>query len=143
MYSKTIKILLFFVVLCSVPCVAQSSDDEQKQRESMEKKAQEVLDDRIQLFISDLNADDFQKEIIKQKLQSYYEKQKVLFMDATLKSYQRDESLNSLNATYFSDIKKMVSEDTMDKIQIFILDAGTTLEKQNKKKRKNKRKKDK
>ena len=142
MYSKTIKIVLFFVVLCAIPCAAQSTDEEQKIRAAYEDKVQANLNERIQTFLSELNADDFQKEIIKQKLEAYYEKKKVIFMDASLKYYERDENVNALDASHFSDIQNMLSEDTMEKIQMFIKDAGETMEKQKKKKKKNKRKKD-
>lgn len=142
MYSRSIKVLLFFVVLWTIPCAAQTSDDEQKQRQAYEEKVQESLNERIHTFLSDLDADEFQKEIIKQKLESYYEKKKDIFMNASLKYYERDEQVTSLDTSHFSDIKNMVSEVTMDKILLFIKDAGATLEKQNKKKKKNKRKKD-
>jgi hypothetical protein len=139
MFSKTIKALLFLSLLLAIPCTAQTTDDAQKARENYEQKVLEEVNNRIQTFTTNLEVDEFQKEIIKQKLQSYYARKKELFVDGSLKYYERDEKVNALNLTHFSDISNMISEDTMDKIQLFIQDAGSTLEKQNKKKKKKKK----
>jgi lipase chaperone LimK len=139
MFSKTIKALLFLSLLLAIPCTAQTTDDAQKARENYEQKVLEEVNNRIQTFTTNLEVDEFQKEIIKQKLQSYYARKKELFVDGSLKYYERDEKVNALNLTHFSDISNMISEDTMDKIQLFIQDAGSTLEKQNKKKKKKNR----
>lgn len=137
------KIALFSFLLFSMAAVGQSNEDLEKQRAEYEKKAKEELDERIQLFTTDLKVDDFQKEIIKQKLQSYYEERKKIYLDATLKYFERDEQLEALKTSHFSDIKDMLSEDTMSQIQSFISDTGTSFkEKKRKNKRKNKKKKD-
>lgn len=140
MFSKTIKAFLILTLLIVIPSTAQTTDDAQKARENYEQKVHEEVNNRIQTFITNLEIDDFQKEIIKQKLQSYYTRKKEIFIDGSLKYYERDAKINELNITHFSDISNMITEDTMDKIQLFILDAGSTLEKQNKKKKKKNRK---
>jgi agmatine/peptidylarginine deiminase len=142
MYLKTVKVMLLFFLFCAIPCVGQTKEDAQKQREELEAKAIENFNERVKTFLSDLTVDDFQKEIIKQKLESYYAKKKIIYTDGSLKYYERDEKLNSLDNYHFDDIKNMITEDKMDQIQVFIKDAGTTLEKQKKKKKKNKRNKD-
>jgi lipase chaperone LimK len=139
MFTKTIKALVLLSLLLAIPCTAQTTDDAQKARENYEQKVLEEVNNRIQTFTTNLEVDEFQKEIIKQKLQSYYARKKELFVDGSLKYYERDEKVNALNLTHFSDISNMISEDTMDKIQLFIQDAGSTLEKQNKKKKKKNR----
>ncbi|MEZ4792322.1 MAG: hypothetical protein R2783_02240 [Gelidibacter sp.] len=141
MFFRVSKIAMLLFMIFSFSSIAQSKDDAQKQREAYEKKAQEELDERIQTFISDLNADDFQKEIIKQKLDSYFEEKKAIYMNNSLKYYERDEQLLTLDNSHFTDIKEMVSDDTMKQIQLFIKDAGTTLNKQKKKNKKRKNKK--
>lgn len=143
MFSKTIKAVLLFFVFCMIPCAAQTAEEAEKQRELYEEKTLESIDEHIQEFLSDLKIDEFQKEILKLKLDSYYEKRKAFFMDGSLKYYERDEKLDLLNTSHFSDIKNMFSEETMSQIQIFITDVGATLEKQKKKKKKNKKNKQK
>ncbi len=140
MIKNIIRFILLLFLFGSMSTIAQNSDDAQKQREEFEQQALEKLNERIQMFLATLEIDDFQKEIIKQKLDSYYNKKKVIFMDRSLKYYERDERLMALDNNHFLDIKNMISEDTMNQIQLFIKDAGTTLEKEKKKNEKRKRK---
>lgn len=140
MIKNNIRFILLLFLFGSMSTIAQNSDDAQKQREEFEQQALEKLNERIQMFLATLEIDDFQKEIIKQKLDSYYNKKKVIFMDRSLKYYERDERLMALDNNHFLDIKNMISEDTMNQIQLFIKDAGTTLEKEKKKNEKRKRK---
>ena len=143
MFFRICKISLVYFMLFSLGSTAQSNDDAEKQRAEYEKKIKEELDERIQLFTTDLTIDDFQKEIIKQKLHSYYEERKKLYLEPSLKYFERDEQLIALKESHFYDIKDMISEDTMSKIQNFISDTGTSLKEQKKKeKKKNKKKKD-
>lgn len=143
MFFRIFKITLFSFLLISMSGFAQSNDEVEKQQAEFEKKAKEELDSRIQIFTADLKVDDFQKEIIKQKLESYYEAQKKILMDVSLKYYERDEQLSALKNSHFSDIGEMISDETMAQIQSFIVDAGTSLKaKKKKEKKKNKKKKD-
>jgi lipase chaperone LimK len=117
---------------------AQRNDDAEKQRAEYEKKVQEEMTERIQIFADGLNVDDFQKEIIKQKMHSFYDERKSIYMDASLKYFERDEQLKALEYSHFSDIKEMISEETMSKIQSFIKDAGSSIKNEKKKKKKKK-----
>ena len=139
MFFRNFKIFLLLALVCSISSLAQTQDEAQKQREEYEKKIQEKLEERIQTFVVELNVDDFQKEIIKQKLHSYYKEQRVIYMNTSLKYFQRDEQLATLNNSHFADIKNMISDETMDQIQVFIKDVGATLDKQKKKNKKTKK----
>ncbi|MCK7590490.1 hypothetical protein M0G43_07900 [Subsaxibacter sp. CAU 1640] len=139
MFFRICKIALLFLIF-STPVLSQTQDDVEKQRAEYEKKALEELEKRVQTFVFDLKADDFQKEIIKQKLYSYFEKKKELYLNQDLKYFERDEQLLVLNNSHFTDLKQMVSEETMEQINTFIKDAGTTLAKQKKKEKKKKKK---
>ncbi|MGJ8594046.1 MAG: hypothetical protein ACSHXF_15965 [Aquaticitalea sp.] len=143
MVLKLSKIILLFFMLLSVAGIAQTQDEAEKQRQEYEEKAQEQLEKITQGFISDLKVDDFQKEIIKQKIYSYFEERKKLFLDPSLRYFERDEKLNLLTESHFSDIQNLISDETMDKIQSFVKDGGEELKKEKKKdKRKNRKKKD-
>lgn len=133
--------LLFF--LCQIPTIAQTQEEIEKQQQEFEQKALEQLNIRIKTFLADQPIDDFQKEIIKQKLISYYQAKKVIYMNRTLKYYERDEQVLRLDNSHFLDIENMITENTMDQIELFIKDAGATLEKESKKKKKKKKKKEK
>lgn len=140
MFLRICKITLLLIAFNSISVSAQNSDAE-KQRAEYEKKVQEEMDSRILEFVSELQVDDFQKEIIKQKIYSYYEERKKIYYNQELKYFERDEQLSTLTNTYFLDIKDIIPEDTMEHIQSFIKDGGAELKKQ-KKKNKKKTKKD-
>ncbi|HNU60517.1 MAG TPA: hypothetical protein PKI08_11290, partial [Aquaticitalea sp.] len=97
MFLKYCRLSFFIALLISAPIFAQDADiDSDKQREQYEKKMKAQLDKEINDFITTLDADDFQKEIIKQKMHSYYEKRKSIYMDTSIKPFERDEQLSIL-----------------------------------------------
>ena len=138
MFFRFSKITILLLTITISPVFAQNSDVE-KQRAEYEKKAQEELDSRVEEFVSELQVDDFQKEIIKQKLGTYFQERKKIFLNSDLKYFERDEQLSQLTNTHFEDINGIINDDVMDNIKSFVKDGGAELKKQ---KRKNKRKKD-
>ena len=143
MFKKTINISILLFFFCQIPTMAQTQEEIEKQQQEFEQKALEQLNIRIKTFLADQPIDDFQKEIIKQKLISYYQAKTEIYMNRTLKYYERDEQVLNLDNSHFSDIENMITENTMDQIELFIKDAGATLEKESKKKKKKKKKKEK
>ncbi|HLT32152.1 MAG TPA: hypothetical protein VKZ98_00050 [Aquaticitalea sp.] len=140
MFLRICKITIFLVAINSISVSAQSNDVE-KQRAEYEKKALEEMDSRIREFTGQLQVDDFQKEIIKQKIHSYFEERKKIFYNQDLKYFERDEQLLTLTNTHFSDIKNIINEDTMEQIKSFLKDGGAEMKK-NKRRNKKKTKKD-
>src|SRR5690606_37067862 len=136
MFLRICKITIFLVAINSISVSAQSNDVE-KQRAEYEKKALEEMDSRIREFTGQLQVDDFQKEIIKQKIHSYFEERKKIFYNQDLKYFERDEQLLTLTNTHFSDIKNIINEDTMEQIKSFLKDGGAEMKKN---KRRNKKK---
>ena len=126
------KFFLTIVLFCFVMTSAHSQrDDREKAKmeryeEDMKKKQAEFISD----FVNSLKVDEFQKEIISQKLHSYYETKKAILM-ADLESFRRKEILDELDNTHFSDIEEMCGEAVMKQI--------TELIKQKPKKRKKRR----
>lgn len=141
MFKGTINVIVLLFCFCQIPTIAQTQDEIQKQQQEFEEKALDQLNARIITFLAEQPIDDFQKEIIKQKLISYYQAKKSIYMNGSLKYYERDEQVLNLDNSYFLDIKNMISENTMSQIQLFIKDAGATLEKEKKKKKKKKKEK--
>ena len=118
MSIKLIAIISTFFLITISQGYAQSKSEQEKQRERLEKKFIEDQNDRILEFVKQLNADDFQKEIIKQKIQSYYQAKKAI-ATTELKYFEKEEQLKSLDINHFADIKDIVSEDTMISIKNF------------------------
>lgn len=107
-----------------------------KQKEKMVKEIQMKQDEYINDFINSLEVDDFQKEIIKQKMYAYFEAKKAIYIE-NQQEIKRMELVEQLDSTHFLDIKEMVTEDTMTKIMESV--KGTAKTKDKKKKKKNKK----
>ena len=130
--------LLFFLVLNFNNAFSQT-DDAEKQMEQMKKEIQKKQDEYVNDFINTLEVDDFQKEIIKQKMHAYFDAKKSIYMSVN-EQYKRDELVEQLDTTHFLDIKEMVTEDTMTKIMESV--KGTTSKKGKKKKKGKSKKRD-
>ncbi len=141
MSRKFVYLFVSFCFFFSTVSFSQDAEDMEKKRAEYEKKAMEDLYEAIKIFTNELDADDFQKEILRQKIKSYYTSRIAIYNDPSLKPYQKEEYVLQLNATHFSDISNLYSEDVMSKVQLFIKDGGQTLEKEKKKRNKKNSKK--
>lgn len=137
MFLRICKITILILAINSVSVFAQNNDAE-KQREEYEKKALEELDSRTKEFLGQLAVDDFQKEIIKQKIESYFQERKKIYLNYELKYFERDEQLSLLTNNHFSDIQDMITEETMEQIKSFVKDGGAEMKKKKKKNKTNK-----
>jgi len=135
MFLRICKITIVLLAINSFSVSAQNVDAE-KQRAEYEKKVWVELDSRIQEFLSDLQVDDFQKEIVKQKIQSFFQERKKIYLNSYLKYFERDEQLSMLTSTHFLDIKDMITDDIMEQIQTFVKDGGAEMKKNKKKNKK-------
>ncbi|GGW62305.1 hypothetical protein DFQ11_102414 [Winogradskyella epiphytica] len=105
-----------------------------------EREREERKQEYIANFLTTLEADDFQKEIIKQHLNSYYEAKMALYKMRFEREFKREKAIKNLDDTHFSELKDLISEGDMLKIKDMI--QGDFNEKEVvKKKRKNKKKK--
>jgi len=157
MYLNRIKILLFFILISSSTTFAQNYNRGNRQQRGRdysivprsnttpstkdnEKEFKEKLDRHIQNFINKLDVDEFQKHIIRQKLDSYFVEKMSLLKSGIENREDLEERINYLNNTHFNDLKEMTSVHIQDSIQKFI--KIREIEPSNKKKKKRKRKKD-
>ena len=102
---------------------AQRNDREKAKIERYEKDMEKKQAEYISDFVNELNVDDFQKEIITQKLHTYFETKKTLFT-ADLESFRRKELLQELDRTHFLDIKEMCTEEVYTAITEKIKQKG-------------------
>lgn len=127
-------IFLLFLFLLNFNNAEAQNDDAKKQMEKMEKEVQKKQDEYVNNFVSVLEVDDFQKEIIKQKMHAYFNAKKSIYMSVE-KQFRRDELVEQLDTTHFLDIKEMVTEDTMSKIMDSVKGTSVIKDKKNKKKK--------
>ncbi|WP_111682713.1 hypothetical protein [Winogradskyella tangerina] len=119
----------------------QPSDaDIAKKEREMEERKMEFINN----FLTTLEADEFQKEITKQYISSFFDEKVKIIQTRYERSFDREEALKKLEDTHFKDLEELISESDMTKIKEMIkgnFDEKET--KKKKKKRKKKKKKDK
>jgi hypothetical protein len=104
----------------------------------------ERKDEFIANFITTLEADDFQKEIIKQTLNSFFEARVALYKTRFEHSLDRKKAAEQLEESHFKELKELISEHDMTKIKEMLKGGFDEKEvKKEKKKKKKKRKKEK
>ena len=109
--------------------------------EETEKEFQEKLEIYIKDFVKKLEVDEFQKHIIKQKLDSYFVQKRALFKSGIESRQGLEEKIKYLDATHFNDLNGMTPKHVQDSIQNFINTKPKETSKK-KKKKGNKKKKD-
>lgn len=109
-----------------------------------EQKLEERKDEYIANFLTTLEADDFQKEIIKQYLNSYFEAKKEVLKVKYERIFDREQAIKKLDESHFKDLEELISENDMTKIKDMIkgdFDESEVKKKKKKKKKKRKKKK--
>jgi len=109
-----------------------------KEIEKMKRRMEERKEEYIANFLSTLEADDFQKQIIKQSLEDFHEAKLKILKTRFERVFEREEAIKNLEKTHFIELKELISESDMKKIEALI--NGDFDEDKVKKKRKRKRK---
>ncbi|WP_299228002.1 hypothetical protein [uncultured Psychroserpens sp.] len=133
----------FFTLLClaifslNTNTYSQSKSDKEKER--IERETEERKNKHIKAVVDGIDLDDFQKEIVTQKLNSYYiELFKIYKLQ--IPSFKKKELINDLDAVHFEELKSMIGEEKVDQILEGAKDTNTN--KKDKKKKKKRKKKD-
>lgn len=112
--EKYLLIVLLIIFLNT--SYSQNTPPNESQKVRMEQKMEERKQDYINNFLYTLDADEFQKEIIKQKLNSFFDEKIILLKRPYNRSVELQEAITNLENSHFKDIVNMVNEDTMKKI---------------------------
>ena len=104
-----------------------------------EREMEERKDEYINNFLTTLEADEFQKHIIKQNINSFFDAKIAIFEVKYDHNLDRKAAVEKLENTHFKDLEELISESDMAKIQEMI--KGGFKEKEVQKKKKKKRKK--
>jgi hypothetical protein len=111
----------------------------ESQKERTERKIEERKQEYINNFLSTLKADDFQKEIIRQKLNSFFEEKIALSKQQYNRSFEYQEAVRKLEDNHFKDIEALLTEENMTKIKEMVkgdFDEKEVLKEKKKKKEK-------
>jgi hypothetical protein len=134
---KTLLISIFCSILCISNSFSQTTEERNKLKyeAEVEQKKMEYIND----FIGTLKVDDFQNEIIKQTMVSYFE-EIVKINLLKLRDFERKAEIERLDAAHFTDLKAVVTEEQMFKIMDAIKGKWDHSEEKKKKKKKRKKK---
>lgn len=138
---KILYALLLLLILGLTFSYGQNVPPNESQKVRMEQKMEERKQDYINNFLSTLEADSFQKEIIKQKLSSFFDEKLNVLKRPYKRTVEFQEAVTNLENSHFKDIESMVTEDTMKKIKEMIQgdfnEKEVIKEKKRKKRKKN------
>lgn len=110
-----------------------------KRKQLMEDRKDEYIDN----FLTTLEADEFQKQIIKQTINSFYEAKLEIVKIKYERIFDRDEAIKKLEETHFVELEELISESDMKKLKEMIkgnFDEKEVVKKKKKRKRKKKAK---
>lgn len=116
-----------------------SEKDIEKRNRLMEERKNEYIDN----FLSTLEGDEFQREIIKQYLNSYYDAKIKLLKTPFEHHFEREQAIKNLDESHFINLKDLISDGDMSKIKEMIkgkFDEKEVVKDKKKKKRKKKKK---
>jgi hypothetical protein len=135
---KTLLISIFCSVLFISNGFSQAAEEKQrlKYEADMENKKKEYIND----FVSSLKVDDFQKEIIKQQMESYFEEYKKINL-LGLREFEHKAYVQKLDDIHFVDLKAMITAEQMGQVMNALKGKWSHGEEKKKKKKEKKRKK--
>jgi hypothetical protein len=156
-------VLIIFALFLALSVFGQNRNQNQRQSQSQRNnipqtsskpteqeiaKRQREIDDRkdeyIANFLTTLEADEFQKHIIKQNLDSFYVASVELSKTDFGHVLDRQAAFKNLKDTYFVELEDIISESDMTKLKELIsgkFNEKEVLSKKEKKKKKKKKKK--
>ncbi len=143
------KALLFIFFALSLSVYSQRRDNpnqtqtEQHQIEERKKKAEERKKEFISNFLSTLEGDDFQKQIVKQTVESYFDKKIQIYKTPFKRSVEREDAIKALDKEHFKELKTLISDSDMKKVDALITGEFDEKEVKKKKRKKGKKKRNK
>lgn len=121
MVAKIVKMSFLMLFLSVSTSYAQSEEAIKKEQEKFVQKQYEDYQNRVDTFVDLLDMDDFKGEIIKQKIDDYYQ-QRSKIMRSQISEYEKEPLIDQLLDTHFSDVKELYTDATIASIQLFLKD---------------------
>lgn len=114
--QKYILVLLLWVAWHPI-AYAQTNQPSEQEIKRYKEEAEQQQQEYIENFLSTLDdADEFQKHVIKQKIESYFVEQSAIYRAPAADQFQKKEAIEQLKQTHFKDLEGVVSDETMSKI---------------------------
>ncbi|WP_179335095.1 hypothetical protein [Winogradskyella costae] len=136
-------VLITFTILLSLNTFAQTNREPTKQEiAKYEREAEERKEEYIANFLTTLEADDFQKQIVKININSFFDEKIAILKTNFERSIDRNAAIKKLEDNHFLELEELISEDDMTKIRELIKGDFKEREVIKKKRRKKKKNKD-
>ncbi|MBJ7879899.1 hypothetical protein [Gelidibacter salicanalis] len=129
MVAKLVKVTLLMLVLGVTPAYAQSKDAMEKEREKYMEKQMEQYRDRVDTFVKLLNVDDFKAQIIKQKIDDFYQKRNQIAFSEKHQELEKEPLIEQLKISHFADVKELYTEETIASVLRFVDDNKAEIKK--------------
>ena len=123
--------------------IRTNGEPTKQQIEKRDRMMKERREEFIANFMSTLEADEFQKVIIKQHLDSFYEAKLAILKTRFEHRIDREAAVKNLEDTHFLELKELISDGDMTKIKEMIaggFDEKEVVKEKKKKKRRKKKK---
>lgn len=134
-------ITILFALVCITTSAQQGNAPSESQRKKQEEQIAKRKSEYINSIVADLNIDEFQQHILKQRLNTYFET-KVKIINAQKPYYEKEQEIQDLNATYFEDLKGAVPEEAIESVKKTLTNPQEKDKKKKKKKKKKRKNKD-
>jgi len=122
--------------------ISAQSPSEAELKAEYEEKVEENKQKFIRQFLKTLEVNEFQKEIIKQTIDSYFY-ELVKLQKAGLRHYEAKDAVRKMREEHFTDVKAIVTEETMNKIEDALTGKWDPKEEKRKKRKRKKKNRDK
>jgi hypothetical protein len=109
-------LLVLCLTLALQTTVFSQTNNEARQKEKYEEKVEENKQKYIQDFLKSLDVDAFQKEIIYQSIDTYFD-EVTKIQTFGLKSYEMKDEIDKMRRRHFADVRTIVSEEVMQRIE--------------------------
>ncbi|TDU39932.1 hypothetical protein BXY82_1970 [Gelidibacter sediminis] len=129
MIAKLIKVTLFMLVLGVMPTYAQRKEAMEREREQYMEKQMDQYRDRVDTFVTLLKIDEFKGEIIKQKIDDFYQKRNQIVFSERHQQFEKDAFVEQLKTSHFLDVKELYTEETIASVLRFIEDNKAEIKK--------------
>ena len=123
--------------------IPQNTQPTEAQIEARKKEMDERRAEYVANFIKTLEAGEFEKEIIKQKLDSYYTELKTFYEIKFESQAERKDALEKMTKKHFEELEPLISESDTQKIHNFTKGKFEEKKEKKKKKRRKRRKRNK
>lgn len=128
MVAKIVRISIFMLLVSVTSTYAQSDEEIEKARDKYFQKQFDDYKNRVDTYVDLLNIDDFKGQIIKQKIDDYYQKRNQI-MRSEVSEHEKKPLVDQLLLTHFSDVKELYTDETIASIQLFLEDNKAEIKK--------------